>query len=64
MRIRFWRCPPTAPMPPSRRTPEGPPAWATAPTEVFPACTPGRTGNLTRAQAWRAGGWRRNAGRW
>ncbi|MFD2768237.1 hypothetical protein [Micromonospora eburnea] len=60
MRLRFWRC--ARPTPPStlpRRTPNERPAWATAPTEVFPINGPGRPGRLTRAQEWRANGGRR-----
>ena len=60
MRIRFWRCRrPAPPAPSSRRTPKERPAWATAPTEAYPACGPGRPGRLTRGQEWRADG-----GRW
>ncbi|MFI7573872.1 hypothetical protein [Micromonospora sp. NPDC049497] len=57
MRLKFWRCrrsTPPAPLP--RRTPHARPAWATAPTEVFPTDAPGRPGRLTRAQEWRANG--------
>ncbi|SCF45437.1 hypothetical protein GA0070564_111106 [Micromonospora mirobrigensis] len=56
MRIRFWRCRPAAPAPLPRRTRNERPAWATAPTEVFPVDRPGRPGRLTRAQEWRANG--------
>ncbi|QGN47370.1 hypothetical protein GKC29_11295 [Micromonospora sp. WMMC415] len=35
------------------------PAWAAAPTRVFPVNRPGCPGRLTRAQEWRADG-----GRW
>jgi hypothetical protein len=72
MRLRSWRCeqaPFPAPLPRRtprsrlsslpRRTPDERPAWATAPTEVFPTNDPGRAGKLTRAQEWRA-----NGGRW
>ncbi|WP_082159744.1 hypothetical protein [Micromonospora sp. HK10] len=60
MRLTFWRCRrPTPPAPLPRRTPNGPPAWATAPTEALPLDGPGRPGRLTRAQEWRA-----NGGRW
>ncbi|MFU8850133.1 hypothetical protein ACNAW0_03960 [Micromonospora sp. SL1-18] len=60
MRLRFWRCGrPTPPTTLPRRTPNERPAWATAPTEVFPVNGPGRPGRLTRAQEWRA-----NGGRW
>ncbi|MBM0225511.1 hypothetical protein [Micromonospora sp. ATA51] len=60
MQIRFWRCKP-APTPPPlpRRVPNERPAWATQPTAVIPTTDPGRAGNLTRAQAFRA-----NGGRW
>lgn len=57
MRLRFWRCRrPTPPATLPRRTPNTRPAWATAPTEVFPTDGPGRPGRLTRAQEWRANG--------
>jgi hypothetical protein len=60
MRLRFWRCErPTPPGALFRRTPNDRPAWATAPTEVFPTAGPGRPGWLTRGQEWRA-----NGGRW
>ncbi|PZF94635.1 hypothetical protein C1I99_19160 [Micromonospora deserti] len=64
MRLRLWRCRRLSPpLPLPRRTPGFPsrtpnerPAWATAPTEVFPTNGPGRPGRLTRAQEWRANG--------
>ncbi|MDZ5447740.1 hypothetical protein U2F26_34395 [Micromonospora sp. 4G57] len=60
MRILFWRRNPApAPLPLPRRVPNECPVWATQPTEVFPTTDPGRAGNLTRAQAFRA-----NGGRW
>lgn len=62
MRLRYWRCKPTPPTPPAlpcRTAPSERPSWATQPTEVFPTTDPGRAGNLTRAQAFRA-----NGGRW
>ncbi|GAA2221672.1 hypothetical protein ACFY2R_15505 [Micromonospora olivasterospora] len=58
MRLRFWRCRPALPAPLPRRTPNERPAWATAPTDVFPTSDPGRAGRLTRAQEWRANGGR------
>jgi hypothetical protein len=58
-RLWFWRCKPETSMPLPRRTPNGRPTWATAPTAVHPTTDPGRPGNLTRAQEWRA-----NGGRW
>jgi hypothetical protein len=62
MRIRFWRYrPEVTPRVPRQRTNERP-AWASQPTVVFPTDGPGRAGNLTRAQCWRAGGWRGNGG--
>ncbi|MBM0228030.1 MULTISPECIES: hypothetical protein [Micromonospora] len=61
MRFLFWRHQP-APTIPWQRTPNERPTWATAPTEVFPTTGLGRVGNLTPAQRWRAGGWRRNGG--
>lgn len=59
MRILFRRYKP-APTPPPlpRRLPNERPAWATQPTHVFPTTDPGRAGNLTRAQAFRANGCR------
>lgn len=60
----FWRCRPApSPPPPPRRMPSNErPNWATQPTEVFPTNGPGRAGNPTPAQRWRAGGWRNNGG--
>ncbi|SBT68212.1 hypothetical protein GA0070622_5308 [Micromonospora sediminicola] len=58
MRLRFWRCDPDSPKPGPRSVPQRP-AWATAPTDVFPTTNPGRAGNLTPAQTFRA-----NGGRW
>ncbi|MFR9777238.1 hypothetical protein ACL02O_14410 [Micromonospora sp. MS34] len=65
MRIRFWRHrSQAAPHLPRQRTPQHErPTWASQPTSVFPTDGPGRAGNLTPAQRWRAGGWRRNGGR-
>lgn len=63
MRFRFRRTkletssPLARPVPPNER-----PRWATQPTEVFPTTGPGRAGNLTPAQRWRAGEWRKNGG--
>lgn len=64
MRIRFWRQrAEEAPRVPRPRSPQHDrPAWANQPTAVFPTDGPGRAGNLTPAQRWRAGGWRRNGG--
>ncbi|MFF5172570.1 hypothetical protein ACFY3U_08055 [Micromonospora sp. NPDC000089] len=65
MRIRFWRHREPAPttLVPRQRTPlNDRPAWSDRPTAVYPTSTPGRAGNLTPAQRWRAGGWRRNGG--
>ncbi|MCW3839654.1 hypothetical protein ONA70_06040, partial [Micromonospora yasonensis] len=50
------------PVPPPPRVPRPRPAWENAATQVFPTMAPGRAGNLTPAQRWRAGGWRHNAG--
>ncbi|WP_200208785.1 hypothetical protein [Micromonospora coerulea] len=65
MRFRFWRHQPETSIhiPPQRTPLNGRPSGATRPTEVFPTTDPGRVGNLTPAQRWRAGGWRRNGGR-
>ncbi|MCW3839461.1 hypothetical protein ONA70_05035 [Micromonospora yasonensis] len=64
MRIRFWRHRPEAsPRVPRQWTPQNErPGWASQPTDVYPVDGPGRAGNLTPAQRWRAGGWRRNGG--
>ncbi|MFD2763875.1 hypothetical protein [Micromonospora eburnea] len=75
MRIRFWRQRPEAALRVPRQRPEAglrvprqwivkneQPTWASQPTDVFPTDEPGRAGNLTPAQRWRAGGWRRNGG--
>lgn len=64
MRIRFWRHRPERALrvPEPGRSRNERPAWATQPTAVFPTDGPGRAGNLTRAQRWRAGGWRDNGG--
>ncbi|MEV0425121.1 hypothetical protein [Micromonospora sp. NPDC050495] len=64
MRIRFWRHRAEgAPRVPRPRSPQDDrPAWANQPTTVFPTDGPGRAGNLTPAQRWRAGGWRGNGG--
>ncbi|RZU74639.1 hypothetical protein EV384_3114 [Micromonospora kangleipakensis] len=59
MRLRFWR---REPAPPPCRVPRQRLPWQTASTQVLPTMDPGRTGNLTPAQRWRAGGWRRNDG--
>ncbi|MDO3703812.1 hypothetical protein Q3W71_19275 [Micromonospora sp. C28SCA-DRY-2] len=58
MRIRFWRRKPTQRLP-RQVPPNERPTWATQPTQVFPTTDPGRAGNLTRGQRWRA-----NGGRW
>ncbi|MFI7577189.1 hypothetical protein [Micromonospora sp. NPDC049497] len=52
------------PVPPPPRLPNPRVSWEDAPTRVIPTMDPGRAGNLTPAQRWRAGGWRRNPGRW
>ena len=58
MRFRFWRDKPVSFRPLSRSVPPNErPSWATQPTEVFPTTDPGRAGNLTPAQRWRAGEW-------
>lgn len=63
MRFLFWRWKPQASILPARRVPLNErPSWATQPTEVFPTTDPGRAGNLTPAQRWRAGEWRNNGG--
>ncbi|MFF5173086.1 hypothetical protein ACFY3U_10665 [Micromonospora sp. NPDC000089] len=49
--------PPPSPVPRPRVS------WENAPTRVLPTMEPGRAGNLTPAQRWRAGGWRRNPDR-
>ncbi|MFG1951541.1 hypothetical protein [Micromonospora sp. NPDC048830] len=66
MRFRFWRRPSDpAPDPRPGCVPRPRQSWENGPTEIFPTLGPGRTGNLTRGQQWRAGGWRRNErGRW
>ncbi|MEV0155384.1 hypothetical protein AB0H57_16810 [Micromonospora sp. NPDC050686] len=65
MSFWFWRrrTPVASVHIPRPRSPhnEGP-SWSAQPTEVFPTLGPGRAGNLTPAQRWRAGGWRRNGG--
>ncbi|SCL15683.1 hypothetical protein GA0070624_0793 [Micromonospora rhizosphaerae] len=61
MRFRFWRNKPQTSIPLPRRTPPNERlSWSTQPTEVFPTTDPGRAGNLTLAQRWRAGEWRKN----
>ncbi|RZU77141.1 hypothetical protein EV384_5856 [Micromonospora kangleipakensis] len=64
MRFLFWRRKPIPTFPvPGQRTPLNErPTWTTTPTQVFPTTDPGGAGNLTRAQRWRAGGWRQNGG--
>ncbi|MFG2057371.1 hypothetical protein ACGFI9_25465 [Micromonospora sp. NPDC048930] len=59
MLLRFRR---RDPVPPPPRVPHPRPSWENAPTQVFPTMAPGRAGNLTPAQRWRAGGWRRDSG--
>lgn len=56
MNVRFWR---SKPAPPPPQTPNAAPAWAFQSTRALPTVTPGRAGNLTPAQEWRA-----NGGRW
>ncbi|SCF27631.1 hypothetical protein GA0074695_5071 [Micromonospora viridifaciens] len=46
------------PAPPPPRVPHPRQSWENAATQIFPTITPGRAGNLTPAQRWRAGGWR------
>ncbi|MDZ5442824.1 hypothetical protein U2F26_08770 [Micromonospora sp. 4G57] len=62
MRFLLWRSRPEPTLPaPQHRTPLNErPTWTSAPTQVFPTTNPGRAGNLTRAQRWRAGGWWQN----
>ncbi|PZF98049.1 hypothetical protein C1I99_14270 [Micromonospora deserti] len=58
MRFRFWRrdpAPTPSPLPCRAPLNQGP-SWATQPTHLFPTSGPGRAGNLTRAQQWRANG--------
>lgn len=63
MRFRFWRNKPQTSIPLLRRVrPNERPDWATQPTEVFRTTGPGRAGNLTPAQRWRAGEWRNTGG--
>lgn len=57
--VRFWR---REPVPPPPRAPRQRAGWEATPTQVLPTMGPGRAGNLTPAQRWRAGGWRRNDG--
>ncbi|SCG68502.1 hypothetical protein [Micromonospora halophytica] len=60
MRFRFWRSRhESTPSTPAVALPRPRPSWENAPTRLFPTMGPGRTGNLTPAQRWRAGGWRR-----
>ncbi|SCG73092.1 hypothetical protein GA0070614_5148 [Micromonospora coxensis] len=62
MRFRFWRSRhQSTPLPTPRESipvPRPRPSWENAPTRLFPTMGPGRTGNLTPAQRWWAGGWR------
>ncbi|MGB2569094.1 hypothetical protein ACPFP2_11645 [Micromonospora citrea] len=68
MRFRFWRSrhestpsTPAVALPRPREpvpVPRLRPSWENAPTRLLPTMGPGRTGNLTPAQRWRAGGWR------
>jgi hypothetical protein len=60
MRIRWFRCPRKAKPPLPRRVcgTNLPSVWF-EPTQPLPTVQPGRAGNLTPAQRWRA-----NGGRW
>ncbi|GAA2712603.1 hypothetical protein ACFY2R_09060 [Micromonospora olivasterospora] len=65
MRFRFWHRPSDpAPTPPPARVPRPRQSWENGPTEVFPTLDPGRAGNLTRGQRWRAGGRRNDRSGW
>ncbi|MGC5017325.1 hypothetical protein [Micromonospora sp. DT47] len=62
MRFRFWRRKTSIHVPRQRLPLNERPDWLTQPTDAFPTSDPGRAGNLTPAQRWRAGGWRRSGG--
>ncbi|MET9300806.1 hypothetical protein ABZX66_15905 [Micromonospora aurantiaca] len=60
MRLRWFRCRgASAPTLPHRVRGDNLPEWMRQPTRPLPTMGPGRVGNLTPAQQWRA-----NGGRW
>ncbi|MCW3839939.1 hypothetical protein ONA70_07490 [Micromonospora yasonensis] len=60
MRLRWFRCRGAAvPTLPRRVRGDNLPEWMRQPTRPLPTMSPGRVGNLTPAQQWRA-----NGGRW
>ncbi|MFG1743080.1 hypothetical protein ACGFJ4_02825 [Micromonospora chalcea] len=60
MRLRWFRCRgASAPTLPQRVRGDNLPEWMRQPTRPLPTMGPGRVGNLTPAQQWRA-----NGGRW
>ncbi|WP_435148920.1 hypothetical protein [Micromonospora aurantiaca (nom. illeg.)] len=60
MRLRWFRCRGvSAPTLPHRVRGDNLPEWMRQPTRPLPTMGPGRVGNLTPAQQWRA-----NGGRW
>ncbi|MEU7806196.1 MULTISPECIES: hypothetical protein [unclassified Micromonospora] len=60
MRLRWFRCRgASAPTLPQRVRGDNLPDWMRQPTRPLPTMGPGRVGNLTPAQQWRA-----NGGRW
>ncbi|PZG07159.1 hypothetical protein C1I95_31455 [Micromonospora craterilacus] len=60
MRVRWFRCRNAAPPPPLPQRVRGEhlPSWMHQPTRALPTMEPGRVGNLTPGQQWRANGGR------